>query len=119
MIGYFAIVGVFIGNTAYEANSFVGAMAALYVPPSFHPLHLPMMNATPNACVDIFCAMYILYKRGACNGVAKFVLSFMNLLILMLQTGKVRALRGRGLVPGDPLHSPWGRDVAGVAVRQH
>lgn len=31
VIGYFAIVGVFIGNTAYEANSFVGAMAALYV----------------------------------------------------------------------------------------
>ena len=29
MVGYGAVVGVFIGNTAYEANCFAGAMAAL------------------------------------------------------------------------------------------
>eukprot|EP00035_Acanthoeca_spectabilis_P010238 m.181345 g.181345 ORF g.181345 m.181345 type:complete len:540 (+) comp14963_c0_seq2:2063-3682(+) len=29
--GYAAVIGVFVGNAAYEANCFVGAMAALYV----------------------------------------------------------------------------------------
>lgn len=29
--GYVAVIGVFIGNTAYEANCFVGAVAALFV----------------------------------------------------------------------------------------
>jgi manganese transport protein len=29
--GYATVLGVFVGNTAYEANCFVGAMAALYV----------------------------------------------------------------------------------------